>query len=116
MLCPCHSGKSYTTCCEPFHKGELPSTPEQLMRSRYSAYALNNADYIIETAVEKPDKESIEEFSTHTNFEGLTILETTEDTVTFFAKLSQDGKDVSFTEKSLFIKENGRWFYQSRVD
>lgn len=29
-------------CCQRFHDGELPPTPEALMRSRYSAYVKNN--------------------------------------------------------------------------
>lgn len=37
--CPCSSGSSYLTCCSKFHSNEeLPSTPEQLLRSRYVAY------------------------------------------------------------------------------
>ena len=35
-LCVCESGKAYKDCCQPFHtEKEWPSTPEQLMRSRF---------------------------------------------------------------------------------
>ena len=47
--CPCHSGKTYTKCCQPFHEGERPKNALQLMRSRYAAYSLNIPDYIIDT-------------------------------------------------------------------
>ena len=47
--CPCGSRKLFSQCCEPFHKGALPPTAEALMRSRYSAYANKNVDYIVET-------------------------------------------------------------------
>lgn len=47
--CPCDSGKQYTSCCEPFHKG-LPATcAALLMRSRYSAYALILEAYLLST-------------------------------------------------------------------
>lgn len=49
-LCPCKSNISYSDCCEPYHNStKLPSTAEQLMRSRYSAYALKLINYLIET-------------------------------------------------------------------
>ena len=57
--CPCGSDKTYGECCGLYHAGwhtSLPSTPrlpaptpEALMRSRYSAYALKLADYLLGT-------------------------------------------------------------------
>lgn len=48
--CPCCSGKQYSLCCEPFLKGnQIPASAEQLMRSRYSAYVMQDADYLIAT-------------------------------------------------------------------
>lgn len=50
MSCPCKSGKRYADCCEPFiTRINLPETPEQLMRSRYTAYSQANIDYIMGT-------------------------------------------------------------------
>ena len=50
MLCPCKSGQAYADCCEPFiTRLTLPETPEQLMRSRYTAYSQANIDYIMAT-------------------------------------------------------------------
>jgi SEC-C motif domain protein len=54
--CPCRAGDdsypaplSYAECCEPWHvgfdHGKHAPTPEQLMRSRYSAYALAQPGY-----------------------------------------------------------------------
>ncbi len=49
-LCPCCSGASYQTCCEPSHLGEKPAgSPLSLMRSRYAAYALDNFEYVLDT-------------------------------------------------------------------
>jgi SEC-C motif domain protein len=127
-LCPCCSGKTYAECCKPFHEGALPETALLLMRSRYSAYALNLPDYIIETthprnaqyAENKAQwRQSISHFSKITSFPKLVILEFKENqnsaTVTFTAHLLQDGRDASFTEKSSFEKVNNRWLYLSGV-
>eukprot|EP00798_Chlamydomonas_sp_ICE-L_P000628 gene628-2062_t len=48
--CPCCSGAKYEACCESFHKGTaVPDTPEQLLRARFSAYAMKNPEYIADT-------------------------------------------------------------------
>ena len=50
VQCPCASKRLYNQCCEPYHKKQsTPATAEALMRSRYSAYTLNLANYIYET-------------------------------------------------------------------
>jgi SEC-C motif-containing protein len=47
QLCPCQSEKSYKDCCKPFvDEQALPQTPEQLMRSRYTAYSQAHIAYI----------------------------------------------------------------------
>lgn len=48
-MCPCESGKSYQTCCQPYHLGTLAPTAELLMRSRYSAYVLKLEPYLLNT-------------------------------------------------------------------
>ena len=49
-LCPCGSKLKYDNCCQTFIDGEkFASTPELLMRSRYTAYSMANIDYIQET-------------------------------------------------------------------
>ena len=124
--CPCHSGKPYAACCQPFHEGKAPDTAQQLMRSRFAAYALCIPDYIIHTTHPANSQfcrntrewtQEISEFSSHTEFKDLEILEFQESgslaTVTFFAHLIQGGKDVSFTEKSQFEKVKGKWLYRS---
>jgi SEC-C motif domain protein len=118
--CPCHSGAKYKKCCRPYHNGNPAPTPETLMRSRYSAYALGKSDYIMRTThTESPPRSlnieawsaSLDAFSWHTRFEGLTIIATDANTVTFHATLSQDGRDASFTEHSIFRQEDGQWRY-----
>ncbi len=124
--CPCHSGKAYTECCGPYHRGKEPENALALMRSRYAAYALGLPDYIIKTTHPKNPSyttqvkewaRGILDFSQKTAFEGLKILEfvdrDTKATVTFAAYLKQNGHDASFTEKSHFIKVDGHWLYLS---
>ncbi|AXX93661.1 hypothetical protein CPU12_08305 [Malaciobacter molluscorum LMG 25693] len=122
--CICGSDKKYKKCCKEFHDGKLPKTALELMRSRFSAYALGYANYIIETT-HKDNCEfthnrqtwlsDINNFCEYTDFQGLTILDfkdgNKESFVSFKAKLSQNGLDASFTEKSRFLKVDGKWYY-----
>jgi SEC-C motif-containing protein len=46
--CPCLSGDTYGACCGPIHRGErLAPTAEALMRSRYSAFAIGDAAWLL---------------------------------------------------------------------
>lgn len=129
-LCPCHSGKEYSNCCKPYHEGKTnPQNASQLMRSRYSAYALQLADYIIKTthpkniSYQKDFKkwsESILHFCKITTFKDLKVEDfketsETEAYVTFTAYLMQAGHDASFREKSRFEKVDGLWLYLEKV-
>jgi len=49
MKCPCGSKAEYSECCERFHQGEVPATPELLMRSRYTAFSLGLVEYLKNT-------------------------------------------------------------------
>lgn len=58
MLCPCKSKKEYKQCCEAFILGtKIPETPEQLMRSRYTAYSQANINYIMATMKDAASKD-----------------------------------------------------------
>lgn len=121
--CPCDSGKVYSKCCRAYHLGEPAPDAQQLMRSRYSAYALRLVDYIVATTdpqgpLYMADREqwlsSIAAFCDHTRFTGLKIHDFVEGEpayVTFTAYLMQGDQDASFTEKSSFHKRDGQWLY-----
>lgn len=122
--CPCGSEKKYKKCCKVFHDGTNPQTALELMRSRFCAYSLKNADYIINTTHPnnqdyslniKTWKEDILSFCNYTDFKKLDILENVEGNeesfVTFKATLKQDSLDTSFTEKSRFLKVENKWLY-----
>ncbi|MEP6191186.1 MAG: YchJ family metal-binding protein, partial [Marinobacter sp.] len=47
--CPCGFTLAYEQCCQPLHRGEAAATPEALMRSRYSAFVVGQADYLLAT-------------------------------------------------------------------
>jgi SEC-C motif domain protein len=48
--CPCGAPTLYAACCGPLHRGRaLAETAEQLMRSRYSAYAVGELGYVFRT-------------------------------------------------------------------
>lgn len=124
-LCPCNLQKKYKKCCKLFHDGiSFPKTALELMRSRYSAYALNKPRYIIDTThKENQDfttnfnlwEEDIIKFCESTQFLKLEILDfqdgLTQSFVTFKASLKQDTNDVGFTEKSKFLKVDSKWMY-----
>ena len=65
MRCYCCSSKPFDECCEPFIKGvKNPNSAEQLMRSRFSAYATAHYHYILETYTkEKQQGLSVEELA-----------------------------------------------------
>ena len=125
--CPCTSKKTYDRCCGPFHAGTAaPETAEQLMRSRFSAYALGKVDYLIGTRPEaKRVDESREELVTYckaVSCVGLKIIgkdkggkDDDAGVVTFHASLQTNGRRSLHIETSTFARENGRWVYVDGV-
>ena len=98
------------------------------MRSRYTAYSMQNAKYIIKTT--HPDnidyhenkilwEQEILDFSKNFTFEKLTVLEFIENDpisfVTFIAQISSGADDHTFREKSSFKKINNCWLYLNAV-
>ena len=78
QTCPCGKG-SYAECCESLHLGTAKAlTAEQLMRSRYSAFALQQIDYIVQTTAlgqqTALDKEAIAEWSKQNQWLGLEVV------------------------------------------
>jgi len=126
--CACHSGQKYKRCCRPYHRGAQVEQPELLMRARYAAFSYGLAAYVMQTT--HPSSPSIEadpaawersilEFARDTRFAGLEVEAASgskiEASVTFRAMLWQGERDVSFTERSRFLREGDRWLYHSGV-
>lgn len=116
--CPCLSGEQYGECCGLFHRGgaEAP-TAEQLMRTRYSAFVLLDAAYLLRTW--HPDTRPAEfELDPGVQWRRLDIVSTsrggpldTEGTVEFKAYFRQDGGSGVHQETSRFLRLGRRWFY-----
>lgn len=115
--CPCDSGRTYAQCCGPWHHGlevgvHAPD-PEALMRSRYSAYALGLADYLLATW--HPSTGPGELSLSPIKWLGLEVrqAQATGDAgvVEFVARCRDGGRPHKMHELSRFVREAGRWFY-----
>ncbi len=120
--CPCGSGKKYKECCFKFHKGSNPKNALELMKSRYSAYAVGEVNYIIKTThknsphFEENRQEwinSIKEFS-KSEFKKLEVIEFIEGNKESFVEFRAYIDDYVMKEKSLFLKED-KWYYVKGV-
>lgn len=120
QTCPCGSGLAYTRCCEPCLCGEaIATSAEQLMRSRYTAYVMHHAAYLLNSWHPSTRPQHLElEQDPPTNWLGLKIISTesgnagdTEGWVEFVARYKIHGKAHRLHEKSRFIHEEGRWYY-----
>jgi len=117
MLCYCKSQKPFNECCEPFlAHAKKPATPEELMRSRYSAYVLADAAYIVATATPEQNSseelELIKEYAKSIEWLGLEIVHAKENQVEFKAYY-RDGQGVGVQhEKSNFLQVDGMWLYK----
>lgn len=116
-MCYCGDKNEYSEHCKKYINGvDYPSTPLELMKSRYSAFVTNSYKYIFETYYKKTRNFSIEELinsNIHTQWLGLQILDydNSEGIVTFIAKYKENGFIYEHKERSKFIFENNKWFY-----
>jgi SEC-C motif-containing protein len=113
--CPCGLPSSYDLCCGRFHRGEAtPPTAEALMRSRYSAFAIGDAGYLLATWHPSTRPRSVE---TGSGWLRLEVLEAAgglldiEGTVRFRAS----ARDGVVEERSRFLRDGGRWSYLGPV-
>jgi SEC-C motif-containing protein len=115
--CYCGSNNSFEDCCKIYIDGiQKAPTAETLMRSRYSAYAIGDAEYLVTTTHSSTQKfhkiEDIIEWSKSNNWIKLEILNSTVTRVKFKAYyIDNKGKTQEHEEHSTFVLENGSWFY-----
>jgi SEC-C motif domain protein len=117
--CPCGSKKSYGQCCELLHSGAAADSAEALMRSRYSAYALNLEEYLQRSwhASTRPQRIGLEKIQSGAQrWLGLQIkrcetIDATHALVEFVARYKIDGRAFRLHETSRFVREHGHWFY-----
>ncbi|HET7838576.1 MAG TPA: YchJ family protein [Rectinemataceae bacterium] len=122
--CPCGSGREYESCCGPYvSKRALAPTAEALMRSRYSAYARHQIDFIVDTCVRDEehgiDLEATKRWSEKSEWLGLKIIRTEKGgpgddkgLVEFSATYVLDGLREEHHEVSSFVKREGAWLYE----
>ena len=98
-------------CCQPGINGESPApTAEALMRSRYTAYAMQNTQHLLETWHASTRPASLE-LDSSTKWIRLKILASSVDRVEFVAICRINGKAHRLKENSCFVHEHGRWYY-----
>lgn len=131
MRCPCQSGEDFNSCCArylttaPGGHRSYPPTAEALMRSRYSAFALGDADYLLRTWHPSTRPESLA-LDPDQQWYLLEILRTSEGgcfdqegVVTFRAHYrSAENRKLkdSLTETSSFVRDGKQWLYVDAVE
>ena len=122
--CPCGTGFPYTDCCGPLIRGVgHADTAEDLMRSRFTAMAKNQWDYLEKTLYpgdRKPARRPTRQ-PDGIDWTKLEIFDVRdggasddEGEVNFSAHYTENGEEKTLRETSKFIKENGRWYYSER--
>ncbi len=121
-LCDCGSQVPYDECCGPLLSGKSKAnSPEQLMRSRFSAFCKKNIQYLMDTRHpskrEPDDRESLNHTMNETQWLGLKIIKTSKNKKdegtgqVEFAAFYKAGDFGQLHERSTFIRENKSWFY-----
>ncbi|MGW6296910.1 YchJ family protein [Streptomyces sp. NPDC055058] len=112
--CPCGLPGTYEECCGRLHSGAAAApTAERLMRSRYSAFAVRDAGYLLRTWHPRTRPARLD-LDPAMRWTGLEILDTTDGsafhqtgTVTFRASY----RGGSLRERSRFERVGGAWVY-----
>lgn len=120
--CPCGRRDArgrplaYVACCGRFlDEGLSAPDAEHLMRSRYSAFVLGRADYLLTSwhATTRPASLDLEP---GIKWLGLEVREhravdADHAEVEFVARSRMGGRGQRLHERSRFVREGGRWFY-----
>lgn len=118
MRCPCSSGDTYDACCGPVLVGSRPApTAERLMRSRFTAFATGDEDYLLRSwhPSTRPAELVLDD---GIRWLSLDIVETraggpfdAEGEVAFEASYRADGARSTLRERSRFVREMRLWLY-----
>lgn len=121
--CPCGRADgrgqplAWAACCARYLAHDTPAPDaESLMRSRYTAFVLQRADYLLATwhASQRP---ATIEFDPGVKWLGLEVrqhrlLDATHAEVEFVARQKTPGSQaLRLHERSRFLREDGRWYY-----
>lgn len=116
--CPCGLPAAYADCCGRLHRGEVKaSTAEQLMRSRFSAFAVHDEAYLLRSWDPETRPADVD-FDPGLRWDRLEILGSTgggpfhtEGTVEFRAHYRAHGAPGDLHENSRFRRDQGAWVY-----
>ena len=114
---PCGSGALLAQCCGRYLDGEVAPTAEALMRSRYTAFALRDEDYLFRTWHPRT-RPAPPYWVEGTQWTGLQILgaeaggpDDEDGTVEFSARFTDPNGPGVLTERSRFVRRRGLWVY-----
>ena len=121
LSCPCGSAL-YSECCQLLHSGKRTAeTATQLMRSRYSAFAKYQIDYIVKTTAigqqQALDVQAIADWSKANQWLELEVVQSNEKIDKNHAQVEfkahyHDGKQAQIHhEVSHFVKHDGAWYF-----
>ncbi len=121
-LCPCNSHLSYSACCGRWHQQftteQTLGAPnaEALMRSRYSAYVLDQRPYLLATWHPSTRPDMLEPNEAGLQWLGLEIKTHQQQDddhaiVGFVARSKLAGRAHRMAEVSRFAREDGCWYY-----
>lgn len=122
--CPCKSGDKLIDCCGKIIDGlTVASTPQELMRSRYTAFVLANVKYLYKSMTEdlqnKFNQDEVRAWTQNIKWVGLVVFDEVisgkDGEVEFEAVYKEDGKVNSIHEHSTFINRDGFWLYSGRT-
>ncbi|WP_178362338.1 YchJ family metal-binding protein [Mycolicibacterium hippocampi] len=115
--CPCGSGDPFGRCCLPLHTGDREAqTAEQLMRSRYTAFATGDVDYLWRTWHPRTRPDRVDDAGLI--WTGLHIIDCVAGgpgdqtgEVEFRARYLDSQRTGTLHERSRFAVRARRWFY-----
>ncbi|GAA0408637.1 YchJ family metal-binding protein [Microbispora corallina] len=121
--CPCGLPSPYEDCCGRFHRGAASATTaEALMRSRFSAFSVGDAGYLLRTwhPSTRPPRVDLDRRVSWTRLEilgttGGSVVHT-DGTVRFRAHYVDCGVDGHMDEHSRFVRHDGDWTYLAAIE
>ncbi|MEZ3161118.1 YchJ family metal-binding protein [Microbacterium sp. BWT-B31] len=119
--CPCGTGETYGNCCGPLHAGAPALTAERLMRSRYSAFVVGDAEYLLRSwhPSTRPDRLELDPAQRWLHLEIVDRrgggLFDRDGEVEFIATFRLDGRRHELRERSGFVRDGAGWAYVTAV-
>ena len=118
-LCPCGSNKAFNACCGRFlEQGQFAKTPEQLMRSRFTAFFLGGyGQYLVDTWApeNRGGLQAVDLNQRETEWLRLEVIQKNQQgnkgEVEFKAYFKDGEAEECHHEHSCFERRSEKWFY-----